>query len=123
MAKNNVAMTALLLDAQELKPHQIALELYHESPTNATFAATYAFSLYRQGMKAEAVKVLDRLEPRQLETVSVAPWYGILLEANGNRATAKRYLEAALKARMLPEEQKLVDSAVSNLAQTGAPKS
>jgi tetratricopeptide (TPR) repeat protein len=122
-AKNNVAMTALLLRAEELNPYQIALELYQESPTNSTFAATYAFSLYRQGKKTEALKVLDRLDPPQLETASVAPCYGILLEATGNRAKAKKYLDLASKFQMLPEERQLIDSAKRDLDQTGTPKS
>jgi tetratricopeptide (TPR) repeat protein len=123
VSRNNVAMTALLLDAQELKPHQIALELYHEAPTNSAFAATYAFSLYQQGKKTEALKVLDGLGPQQLESASVAPCYGILLAATGNRAKAKRYLDLASKVQMLPEERKLIDSARNDLDQTGTPKS
>jgi predicted Zn-dependent protease len=123
MAKNALAITALLLDAQELNPHQIALELYQKSPTNSLFAATYAFSLHQRGRNAEALKVFDRLQPQQLETVSVAACYGILLEATGNRTTAKRYLDLASKAQMLPEERKLIDSATMDLEQTEAPKS
>jgi predicted Zn-dependent protease len=122
-AKNNVAMTALLLDEQELKPHQIALELYHESPTNSSFATTYAFSLYQQGKKTEALEVLDLLDPRELETALVAPFYGILLEATGNRMKARRYLDLASKFQILPEERKLIDSAKKDLDQTGTPKS
>jgi tetratricopeptide (TPR) repeat protein len=123
VAKNNVAMTALLLNAQELKPHQLALELYHEAPTNSSFAATYAFSLYQQGKKTEALKVLDRLDPREIETATVAPCYGILLEATGNRLKAKRYLDLASKFQMLPEERKLIDSAKRDLDHAGTPKS
>jgi tetratricopeptide (TPR) repeat protein len=123
VAKNNAAMTALLLDAQELKPRQMALELYHESPTNASFAATYAFSLYQQGKKTEALKVLNCLDPRQLETASVAPCYSILLQATGNHKMAKKYLDLASKFQMLPEERKLIDSAKKDLDQTGTPKS
>jgi len=122
-AKNNVAIMALLLNEQELKPHQIALDLYRESPTNSSFATTYAFSLYLQGKKTEALRVLDSLKPQQLETVSVAACYGILLEATGNRAKAKKYLDLASKVQMLPEERKLIDSAKRGLEQSAAPKS
>jgi tetratricopeptide (TPR) repeat protein len=123
MAKNNVAMTALLLNEQELKPHQIALELYQESPTNSYFAATYAFSLYQQGKKAEALNILNRLGPQQLENVTVAACYGLLLEATGNRKQAKRYLDLASKTQMLPEERALIDNAKRDLDRTGAPRS
>jgi len=122
-ARNNVAMTALLLRAEELNPHQIAQELYQESPTNSSFAATYSFSLYLQGKKIEALKVLDRLDPPQLETASVAPCYGILLEATGNRSKAKKYLDLASRFPMLPEERQLIDNAKRELDQTGPPKS
>jgi hypothetical protein len=44
--KNNLAVTALLLNATELKPHDLAREVYQKSNTNASFASTYAFSLY-----------------------------------------------------------------------------
>jgi uncharacterized ubiquitin-like protein YukD len=74
-------------------------------------------------MKTEALKVFDRLEPQQLETLSVAACYGILLEATGNRTKAKRYLDLASKAQMLPEERKLIDNAITDFDQTEAPKS
>jgi predicted Zn-dependent protease len=122
-AKNNLAMTAMLLDAQELKPHELALELYQASPTNSSFAATYAFSLYQQGKKTEALKVLNQLDPQQLETASVAPAIGILLEATGDRQKAKRYLELASRFQMLPEERKLIDGARSSLDHAGTPRS
>jgi predicted Zn-dependent protease len=122
-AKNTVAITALLLDAQEMRPEEIALELYRDFPTNSSFAATYAFSLYRQGKNSEARQVLERLDPQQLESAPVAPCYGLLLVANGNRTKAKKYLDLASKLQMLPEERKLIDSAKSDLDQAATPKS
>ena len=65
-AKNNLAMTALLLDAQELKPYDLAREVYQTSPTNASYVSTYAFSLYLQGKNAEALKVIKTLKPGEL---------------------------------------------------------
>jgi predicted Zn-dependent protease len=122
-AKNAAAITALLLNAQELRPRQTALELYQNAPTNSSFAATYAFSLYQQGSNTEALKVLDRLKPQELDSVSVAACYGILLEATGDRTKAKRYLDLAAKTQMLPEERKLIESAKRDVDQGGAPKS
>jgi predicted Zn-dependent protease len=123
IAKNTLAITALLLDAQELKPHQLALELYQESPTNLSFVSTYAFSLYLQGKKTEALKVLDRLDSQQLETAAVAPCYGLVLKAIGDRAKAKKYLDLASKFAMLPEERKIIDGAKMEIDQTITPKS
>src|SRR5262249_6425441 len=60
-AKNNLAMLALLLNAQELRPHDLALEVYKKSPTNPAYVSTYAFSLYTQDRTADALKVFERL--------------------------------------------------------------
>ncbi len=123
VAKNTVTITALLLDAQEFKPDQAALELYQESPTNSSFAATYAFSLYLHGKKTDALKVLDRLDAQQLETAAVAPCYGLVLKALGDRVKAKKYLDLASKFAMLPEERKFIDAARNDLDQAIIPKS
>jgi predicted Zn-dependent protease len=106
-AKNNLAMIALLLDAKELKPHDLAREVYQQAPTNSSFAATYAFSLYLQGKKADALKVMQQIKPQDLESPSVAGYYGIILKATGGGANAGVYLEKASKAALLPEERKL----------------
>ena len=106
-AKNNLAMTAMLLDAKEFKPHDLAREVYQQAPTNSSFAATYAFSLYLQGKKAEALKVMQQIKPKDLERPSIAGYYGLILKATGGGAKAKIYLEKATKAALLREEQEL----------------
>ena len=110
-ARNNLAMTALLLDAQELKPHDLAREVYQKAPTNSSYASTYAFSLHLQKKNAEALKVFQQLPAKDLENPSVAGYYGLVLKATGNPGKAKVYLEWASKAPMLPEEKKLFDRA------------
>jgi hypothetical protein len=109
--KNNLAMTALLLDAQELKPHQLAREVYEKAPTNSIYASTYAFSLYLQSKNSEALKVMERLSPKELEKPSIAGYYGLILKASGKNEKAKSYLAWAGKAQLLPEERKLFDKA------------
>jgi predicted Zn-dependent protease len=113
--KNNLAMTALLLDAQELKPHEIAREVYQKAPTNAAYVSTYAFSLHLQKKDAEALKVIEQLKPQELQNPSIAGYYGLILKATGNGAKAKTCLELASKAKLLPEEQKLFDRAAAGL--------
>ena len=113
--KNNLAMTALLLDAQELKPYDLAREVYQKSPTNASYVSTYAFSLYLQGKNAEALKVMQTLKPQQLQNPSIAGYYGLILKATGDRARARTYLDWAAKAQLLPEEKKLFDQAKTGL--------
>jgi predicted Zn-dependent protease len=111
--KNNLALVALLLDAQEIKPHELAREAYQKFPTNAAFASTYAFSLYMQKNPVEALKILERLSPQDLSNPSIAGYYGIILKANSNDAKAQPYLNWASKGPMLPEERKLFERAKS----------
>jgi Flp pilus assembly protein TadD len=113
--KNNLAMTALLLDAQELKPHELAREVYEKAPTNAADVSTYAFSLHMQKKDAEALKVIERLKPQELQNPSIAGYYGLILKATGNGAKAKTYFEWASKAQLLPEEKKLFDRAAAGM--------
>jgi cytochrome c-type biogenesis protein CcmH/NrfG len=109
--KNNLAMTALLLNDKDLKPHELAQEVYEKSPTNSSFASTYAFSLFLQKKNAEALSIMERLNPKDLEKPSIAGYYGLILQANGELAKARKYFELAAKAPHLPEEQKLFNTA------------
>jgi tetratricopeptide (TPR) repeat protein len=113
--KNNLAMTALLLNAQELKPHELAREVYEKDSTNAAYAATYAFSLHLQKKDAEALKVIERLKPQELQNPANAGYYGLILSATGDRAKARVYLDAAAKGQLLPEEKKIFDQAKAGL--------
>jgi Flp pilus assembly protein TadD len=109
--KNNLAMTALLLDAQELNPHELAREVYQQAPTNSAFISTYAFSLHLQKKDAEALKVIEQLKPQELQDPSIAGYYGLILQATGYKAKARTYLDLAFKGPMLPEERKLFEAA------------
>jgi len=113
--KNNLAMTALLLDERSLKPYDLARQVYQAAPTNATYVSTYAFSLYLQGKNAEALKVMRTLTVGQLQDPSIAGYYGLILKATGDRARAKAYLDWTARARLLPEEKKLFDQAKAGL--------
>jgi predicted Zn-dependent protease len=112
--KNNLAMTALLLDAKEYKPYDLAREVYETSPTNSSYASTYAFALLLQKKDAQALNVIEQLKPVDLEKPSIAGYYGMILQATGNRAKARKYLDLSAKAPHLPEEQKLFAAAKSN---------
>jgi len=110
-ARNNIAFTALLLGAQEFQPHDLARAVYHQAPTNSACATTYALSLLLQKKNADALKVIEDLDPRELESPSTACFYGLALQANGNREKARKYLEIAAKAPILPEQRKLINGA------------
>lgn len=109
--KNNLAVTAMLLNAQDLKPHDLAREVYEKANTNASFASTYAFSLYMQKKNQEALYVIEKLAPRDLEKPSIAGYYGLILKAAGSNAKASTYFDYAFKSPMLPEERKLFEKA------------
>ncbi len=109
--KNNLAMCALLLDAQELKPYDLARTGYESAPDNQSYISTYAFSLYLQKKYAEALQIIEKLSPQQLKKPSISGYYGLILKANGNPTKAKPYFDIALKSSLLPEERKLFERA------------
>jgi hypothetical protein len=113
IAKNNLAMTALLLDAKEVNPCDLARDVYKQAPTNSSFAATYAYSLYVQGQKTEALKVMQQIKPKDLENPATAGYYGLILKATGSGAKARVYLELTSKGNLLPEERKLFTQAMA----------
>lgn len=109
--QNNLAATALLLNAEEYRPHDLAREVYQKQPTNPSFASTYALSLYLQKQYVQALDVLRRLKPEELRNPSVAGYYGLVLAASGDTQGAKPYLDIAMRARILPEESRLFSKA------------
>jgi tetratricopeptide (TPR) repeat protein len=109
--KNNLATTALLLNAQEFKPYDLAREVYDKASTNASFASTYAFSLYLQKKNPEALQIIEKLDPKDLEKPSIAGYYGLILKASGSSAKAGTYFDYAFKTPLLPEERKLFEKA------------
>ena len=112
--KNDLAMTAMLLNAQELNPYEMAKAVYQKEPKLASFAATYAFSLYLQKQYAEALKVMNQLKPEELKNPAIAGYYGLILKANGDRAGAAPYLALAAKGKLMPEEKQMFDQAAKN---------
>jgi predicted Zn-dependent protease len=113
--ENNLAAIALLLGDQASKPYDLAKEVYQKDPKNQYFASTYAFALYKQGKYADALNVMQQLNLTALQEPSIAGYYGVILEANGNKADAKTYLNLASKAPALREEQALFDQARAGL--------
>jgi Flp pilus assembly protein TadD len=114
-AENDLAMTAMLLGAQELQPYDLAREVYVKAPANASFASTYAFSLYLQRKYPEALKVMQQLTPKDLQDPSTAGYYGLILKANGRMAEARSFLNRSSQRQLLPEEQALFDQAKAGL--------
>ena len=113
--KNNLAMVAMLLGADEVKSYDLSREVYQKDPTNSDYASTYAFTLYRQGKAADALAVLQHLKPDELQSPAIAGYYGLILKADGDTSKAKAYLDLAMKGRLLPEERKLFQDAAASL--------
>jgi tetratricopeptide (TPR) repeat protein len=112
--ENNLAMTALLLGAQEKKPYDLAQDVYQKSSTNASYASTFAFSLYLQGKNAAALDVMQKLPSQNLNDPSIAGYYGLVLKANGHPTEAKGYLNRSSLAPLMPEEQTLFKQALAS---------
>lgn len=112
-AKNNLALTAMLVHAQEMNPFDIASEIYQKAPTNSFYATTYAFSLHLQQKNAEALKIMQQVPPQSLKNYSTAGYYGLILKAAGDNARAANYLKYALQGKLLPEEHTLFERAMA----------
>lgn len=113
--QNNLAQVSLLLGADAERARKIAADLVSKYPSNATFLSTYAFSLYAKGDIKGALQAMDKLTPDQLRDPSVAVYYGVVLEAAGQKDKARDYLRRASEAKLLPEEKALVAKAESGL--------
>lgn len=111
---NNLAFVAMLLDAQEVKSFEMAKEAYTKMPEKPAYVSTYAYSLYLQKKYSEALNVIEKLAPKDLEDPANAGYYGLILKANGNAKKAQTYLRLALKGTLLPEETKLFQQALGN---------
>jgi cytochrome c-type biogenesis protein CcmH/NrfG len=109
--KNNLALVSLLVDPRNERGHDLAREVFNADPRNASFLSTYAYSLYCQRKKTEAISLLEGLKRDQLEEPSVAAYYGVILAGSGDQAKARHYLERGREARLLPEERNLLSKA------------
>jgi tetratricopeptide (TPR) repeat protein len=112
--KNDLAYTAMLLDAQELSPYELSQQVYDKVPQNPSYASTYAFSLYLQKKFPEALKVMQKIAPNDLATPSIAGYYAIILKANGYTEKAREYMKLTANTKLLPEEQLLFQQAMMN---------
>ncbi len=109
--KNNFAQISLLLKAEPARALAVARQVHEAEPQNAAFASTYAFGLFQNGDVEGALKVMSSLTPDQLKDPSVAAYYGVVLAGAGRKPEAARYLDEAGKAKLLPEEERLIAAA------------
>lgn len=114
-SQNNLAITAMLLNAQEIKPYDLARDIYQKDPTNPRYVCTYAFSLHLQGKDADALKMMQQLTPKDLSNDSTAGYYGLILKAAGNKTEANIYLKRSVQGQLLPEERTMFEQALAGL--------
>jgi Flp pilus assembly protein TadD len=112
--QNNRAQVSLLLDVNPTEARRLAADVYHKSPKNPAYVATYAYSLLTQGNPKEALRTMTSLTEDQLSDPTVSAYYGICLAANGDEK-ARAYLEFGKKANLLPQEKDLIDKAYASL--------
>ena len=116
MARNNFAQLALLLNVDVQNARITARDLYNQNPKNPIFASTYAFALEQAGDPKQALKVMSGLTPEQLRVPNMAAYYGIILAAANKPQEAAEYLQLAEQARLLPEEEALVNRSRTAIA-------
>jgi hypothetical protein len=112
--ENNLAQVSLLLNANPDQGRRLAADVYNKAPSNAAYAATYAYSLLTKGDPKGAVKIMGTLNDEQLRDPAISAYYGICLAATGDER-AHGYLDAGRGAAFLPEEKALIEKAVGNL--------
>lgn len=114
-AANNFVIYSLLLGRETMRACELAAKLYARHPYEGNYVSTYAYSLHVRGRTDEALKVMEALSPQQLESPDVAVYYGILLASAHDWARAPKYLEQRKNAHLLPEEEALVRTAVTQM--------
>ena len=115
VAKNNVAMFALLRREDLTEAHKLAAENYAIAPSEPAIVSTYAFSLYLQGRMQEAAAAMSKLPMTALNDPSMAACNGVVLGAVGEADKARAYLELAerKKEQLYPEEVTMVEQALA----------
>jgi tetratricopeptide (TPR) repeat protein len=109
--QNNLAQVSLLLGVDLERSRKVAADLASKEPSNGSYMATYAFSLYAKGDVKGALQAMDNLTSDQLRDPSLSAYYGIVLAAAGQKEKARDYLRRASEATLLPEEKALVTKA------------
>ena len=100
--------------------HQLAKEAYDRAANEVNCATTYAFSLHRLGRNAEALAIIQGLQPEQLHDAHAAVYVALVLAEGNELEGAKDYLAAAANGQLYPEEKKLLEEAKTKLIAASA---
>jgi tetratricopeptide (TPR) repeat protein len=116
VAANNCASLGLLLTGDSAA-RRLATKLHAENPADPLVSSTYAFALFTEGRKREALAQMETLKESQLRHPVIAAYYFVMLVENGNMEKAHVFMSAANRAQLLPEELQLLTSATRKLLQ------
>lgn len=104
------ALLSLLLEptTQWSRPKDVMKGLYHDAPTNATYATGYAFALAQAGRGPEALAIIEKLSDVDRENPLRAPYLAYIYGVNRRRPEFDKFAakEPAL-VDLLPEEHQL----------------
>ncbi len=109
VVQNNLASLALLLGTNIAQAHELADAVHRANPTNAGFASTCAWSLHLRGRSDEALAIIEKLSPADLNHPSIVPYYAALLAARGQAGKAAELAGKVDARMMLPEEAALIE--------------
>lgn len=116
----DLARLGLTLNQHTERSHELAKEAYDRAPNEINCAITYAFSLHRLGMNAEAFGIIRSLPPDQLHDPHPAVYVALVLIEAGQLEAAKEYIAAAENGKVYPEEMKLLEEAKTRLIAASA---
>ncbi len=117
----NAARFALLLDRNTAEGRALAEQAYEKSPNDPGAAVTYAFALYGTGRTAEAVEILKKLPPEQLEDPHAAVYAALLFDDAGQLELANKYIALAKAGKIFPEEKQLLEEIANRRQNAGPP--
>jgi tetratricopeptide (TPR) repeat protein len=110
-ALNNLVYLGLLLKVDDSNLQKLADRLYEQSHNNPIHIATYAFALFRRDQAQAAADLMNSLDPLELRRPAIAAMQGVFLAKAGDTLHARDFLKLANQAKLLPEEEKLVNEA------------
>lgn len=108
VARNNFAVTSLLLRINLPRAHELARQNYNLKPSEPVIVSTYAFSLHLQGRTKEGLAALEKLTDSELQDPAIGLYYALLLQDDGQTQKAARFLAEKAADNLLPEERALL---------------
>ncbi|MFL6569487.1 MAG: tetratricopeptide repeat protein [Chthoniobacterales bacterium] len=113
--QNNLAQISLLIGVDLEHARKLAADVSAKEPSNPAYRSTYAFALLSNGDVTGAMQAMKGLSEDQLRDPAIAPYYGLVLAAAGEKEKAREFLQRADESQLLPEEKALIAKAESNL--------